>query len=51
MTKPVAWLQMLPFIATMSASLIKTMLKHLNSASFHAKASLIKTFASHSGAC
>lgn len=29
---------------------VKTLLKHLNSASFAAKARLIKAFASHSGA-
>jgi hypothetical protein len=41
---------MLPFVASMPSSNIKTLLKHLNSASFHAKAGLIKAFASHSGA-
>jgi hypothetical protein len=43
-------LQMLPFVASMPSSNIKTLLKHLGSTSFHAKAGLIKAFASHSGA-
>jgi hypothetical protein len=41
---------MLPFVASMPGGNVKTLLKHLNSASFAAKARLIKAFASHSGA-
>jgi hypothetical protein len=43
-------LQMLPFVASMPGGNVKTLLKHLNSASFAARARLIKAFASHSGA-
>jgi len=44
-----ALLQVLPFIGPLSAGLIKAMLKHLNSGSFAAKASIIRAFAAHSG--